>query len=147
MTVPRPAARDAKPEPVEVRVVERAGQVHVAVRSSDPQLNRSLGENLDELVTQLETRGYSAETWRPLSSDSSRTSLTLAAGAATEQVHHGSPGRESFQEPGRGHHGGAGEDASHQQRRGRDEARPQWLEMLEGAVRERGTNPIRSTFA
>lgn len=146
MLFPRQASENRRPEPVEVRVLERAGQVHVAVRSSDPQLNRSLGEGLGELVTKLENRGYATETWRPQGSGAAQTSLAATADAPVQQMQ-SSAGRESFQEPGRGHHGGAGDESSRQQRRGQDEARPQWLEMLEGAVRQRNSNPIRSTFA
>jgi hypothetical protein len=133
-------------EPVEVRVLERAGQVHVAVRSSDPQFNRSLGEGLGELVTNLESRGYATETFRPQSNSAAHTVLTAAADGPVQQTQAGA-GRESFEESGRGHHGEAGDESSRQQqRRGQDQERPQWLEMLEGAVRQRN-NPIRSTFA
>jgi hypothetical protein len=138
MVVPGQGSGERKPEPVEVKVVERAGQVHVAVRSSDPQLSRSLGENLGELVTKLESRGYATETWRP-------TAAAVADAPATQQTQPGA-GHESFQGSGRGHHGGAGEDSSQQQQRRQDEARPEWLEMLEGAIRRRNTNPFRSTF-
>ncbi len=129
-----------------MRVIERAGQVHVALRSSDPQLNRSLGDGLGELVTKLENHGYTTETWRPQNSGAAQTGLAGAVEGPMQQMQSGA-GHESFQESGRGHHGGAGQDSSQQQRRGQDEARPEWLEMLEGAVRQRNTNPIRSTFA
>ncbi len=146
MVVPGQGSGDRRPEPVEVRLVERAGQVHVAVRSSDPQLNRSLGEGLGELVTKLENHGYTTEAWRPQGSGATQTGLAAAADAPVQQMQSGA-GHESFQESGRGHQGGAGEESSRQQRRGQDEARPDWLEMLEGAVRQRNHNPIRSTFA
>lgn len=146
MLVPRQVSEDRRPEPVEVKVLERAGQVHVAVRSADPQLNRSLGEGLGELVANLESRGYAAETWRPQSSGSAHSVLAAAAEGPVQQMQAGG-GRESFQESGRGHYGGAGDESSRQQRRGQQEGRPQWLEMLEGAVRQRNNNPIRSTYA
>jgi hypothetical protein len=46
---------------VELRLVERAGQVHVSVRTPDRELASTLREGLKELVTQLESAGYRAE--------------------------------------------------------------------------------------
>ncbi len=146
MVVPRQVSQDRRPESVEVKVLERAGQVHVAVRSADPQLNRSLGEGLGELVANLESRGYSAETWRPQSQGTAHAALAAVADGPAQQMQAGG-GSESFQESGRGHHGGTGDESSGQQRRGQQDDRPRWLEMLEGAVSQRNDNSTRSTFA
>jgi len=50
---------------VQVRVVERAGEVHVTVRTPDGELARDLRQDLSQLVTRLEQKGYQTETWRP----------------------------------------------------------------------------------
>jgi hypothetical protein len=52
---------------VEVRVTERAGDVHVAVRTADTRLAGELREDLPALATRLEQTGFRAETWRPAS--------------------------------------------------------------------------------
>jgi hypothetical protein len=56
---------DAGQERVELHVTERAGEVHVAVRTADVNLASSLRENLSDLVQRLEHTGFHAETWRP----------------------------------------------------------------------------------
>jgi hypothetical protein len=48
---------------VTLDMVERRGQVHVAVRSEDPGLTTSLRQELPHLVTRLEQSGYAAEPW------------------------------------------------------------------------------------
>jgi len=147
MLVPGQGAGDREPERVEVKVVERAGQVHVAVRSADARLNQSLAENLGELVANLENRGYVTETWRPQGSGA-HAGLTAALSDSQAQPLNPGAGNESAQEFGRGRQDAAGEGSpEQQQRRRQDEARPEWLEMLEGAFRGRNDNPIRSTFA
>jgi hypothetical protein len=50
---------------VEVRVTERDGDVHVAVRTSDTRLAGELREDLPALASRLEQSGFHAETWRP----------------------------------------------------------------------------------
>jgi hypothetical protein len=47
-------------EPVDVRLTERGGTVHVAVHTSDPELAGTLRQNLGELETKLDARGYQA---------------------------------------------------------------------------------------
>ena len=53
------------PEKVEVRLMERAGEVRVAVHTADVDLRRGLGNGLNELVGRLEGTGFQTETWRP----------------------------------------------------------------------------------
>jgi len=50
---------------VEVRLVERGGQVHVAVRTPDVRLADSLRQDLPVLSSRLTEAGYQTETWRP----------------------------------------------------------------------------------
>jgi hypothetical protein len=46
---------------LEVRLTERAGEVHVDVRSADAAFTQDLRGNLHDLVTGLERKGFSAE--------------------------------------------------------------------------------------
>ncbi len=50
---------------VDIQVVERAGKVQVAVRTTDQELTKSLQTNLGELVGRMEEKGYKTETWIP----------------------------------------------------------------------------------
>lgn len=50
---------------VEVQVGEKAGEVRVAVRTADPELNQSLRAELGSLVSRLETAGYRADSFAP----------------------------------------------------------------------------------
>lgn len=51
--------------PVDIKLVERAGEIHVAVRSLDPALTKSLQANVSELAGKLERSGFHAETFIP----------------------------------------------------------------------------------
>lgn len=48
---------------VTLDVSERRGEVHVAVRSHDPELSESLRQELPSLVSRLEQSGYGTERW------------------------------------------------------------------------------------
>ena len=50
---------------VEVRVTERGGDVHVAVRTPDSQLAGDLRDDLPSLAARLEQSGFHATTWQP----------------------------------------------------------------------------------
>jgi hypothetical protein len=71
------AARDIRLEigggdhRVEVRLMERGGEVHVAVRTPDTHLASTLREDLSALSSRLTESGFRTETWHP---DASGTS-------------------------------------------------------------------------
>ena len=48
-----------------MKLVERGGEVHVAVRSADPVLTSDLRARVHDLVGGLEKSGLRAETWQP----------------------------------------------------------------------------------
>ena len=50
---------------VGIQLIERAGSLHVAVRTADQELTKSLQANLGELVGRFETKGYKTESWTP----------------------------------------------------------------------------------
>ena len=76
--------------PVQVRVVERAGELHVDVRTPDPRLNGDLREQLPALTTRLEDSGFQAQVWHPSSEGQHRIESTAMR----------SPSGESGQESG-----------------------------------------------
>ncbi len=65
---------------VEVRMVDRGGSVHLAVRTPDPHLSGALRENLTDLSARLEQTGFRAESWR--TSDGLRRDLETMPGVA-----------------------------------------------------------------
>jgi hypothetical protein len=110
-------------ERVEIRVQEKQGAVQVAVRSSDPALNSSLRGELSNLVTRLESRGYTAETWAPAETGSAPARAS------------GGNFSEPRQQAGQGNTGGGGGQSGDPgpggDQRGRQEQRPRWLEEWE----------------
>lgn len=53
----------AAPQPVDVHVRERGGEVHVAVRGADLSLNQVLRQDLPSLLQRLEEQGFRSEAW------------------------------------------------------------------------------------
>ena len=48
-----------------IHMIERSGELTVAVRSADTQLTDALRGNVDQLSARLNTSGWNAEVWRP----------------------------------------------------------------------------------
>lgn len=92
-----PVAHDIKLElsgagpRVEVRLVERAGEVHVAVRTPDGRLAEAMRDDLPALAARLEQSGFHGNEWR-----------TGAAGGGQRTVEIGRTGgaREFQEDPG-----------------------------------------------
>lgn len=82
---------------VEVRMVERGGDVHVAVRTPDSSLAGTLREDLPALSARLEQTGFHAESWHTGPSASAERLATPEAQAAGQQ----NPQNRSGQEGGR----------------------------------------------
>jgi len=64
---------------VDVKLVDRGGELHVAVRSADPDLTTDLRASVHDLVGDLTKGGFRTETWQP--GDASRHRLDATAGA------------------------------------------------------------------
>jgi len=50
---------------VDVKLVDRGGELHVAVHSADPVLTTDLRSRVHDLIGGLEKSGFRAETWQP----------------------------------------------------------------------------------
>ena len=101
---------------VDIRVTDRAGEVHVSVRTSDEALARSMREDLGGLTGKLAQSGY--ETIAPARRDA----------ASTSTRHGNQDGGESSGGSGqRSSHDGSGRRQQEQQQDGR-QRRPAWLE-------------------
>jgi hypothetical protein len=112
--------------PVQVRLSERAGELHVSVRTPDAGLTRGLRDGLSDLVGHLEHNGYRAESWQPTGNGSS---------SAHDQAHD-SPSHNSSSQQQNG--GGSG-SGSRQQQNARDHQEPEtqtpkWVGELESSL-------------
>jgi hypothetical protein len=100
---------------VDVRIVDREGEVRFAVRTPNGTLLSSLRENLGDLLSRFDQAGYHAESWQPAS------------------------GRAPYQEQGSGsnHNPSAGQQSpgdsreQGQPQQQREDAPPEWLEEFE----------------
>lgn len=103
---------------VAVQLIERGGGVHVAVRTHDADLARSLQNNLSDLVGSLKKDGIGAEIWTPPAAQSQHTDT-------------GNPGSrnggDAFgPESGSQQRGQSGRRGSQERER-----RPQWVDSLD----------------
>jgi len=110
---------------VQVHLSERAGELHVSVRTPDAGLTRGLREGLSDLVGRLEQSGYRAETWRP--ADNASTGQDQGRENPSQQ--HSSQQQNA---------GGSGTD-SRQQQNSRDQQQPgahipEWVGELESSL-------------
>ena len=96
------AVRIATPQApaVDVHLTERAGQLHVAVRTADGGLQTSLRQDLGSLVNSLERSGYRAEAFTPREG-----SLAAAASAQTNSQN----GRQESESGSGGRNGNSGD--------------------------------------
>jgi hypothetical protein len=116
---------------VDIHMVERGGQVHVAVRTADEGLQVSLRQDLGTLVESLERSGFRTESFAP------REGLQQLSTTGTAMN-----SQDSRKEPQYGSGGGSNSgDTSQnsargqQQQRPRDQRAPKWIEEVENQQR------------
>ncbi len=113
LQVPQPGAQN-----VQVRLVQQAGELRVAVHTGDSDLAHGLQQNLSDLVGRLQESGFRTEAWRPgVSAATSGPTFEARATAG------GSQNNQSQYNPG-------GSQQQPGQRR-QNQARPAWVEELE----------------
>ncbi len=112
------AIRIAPPDSpaVDLRIVERAGQVHVDVRTSDTSMQTSLRQDLGTLTNSLQRAGYHAETFTP--------SSTLGRAASSAQT-----SNQDREDPSQNRNGSG--DFSGGKRQQQQKRSGNWLEELE----------------
>ena len=104
---------------VELRVVERSGELQVAVRAANPDLAQGLRQGLSDLVGRLEQSGFHADAWRP-----GATPGTAPAAAERPQTQAG-PQNDNSQSQSHW------SQQDRQQGNHNPSRRPQWVEELE----------------
>jgi hypothetical protein len=103
--------------PVDLRVVERSGQVHVDVRTPDAAMQTSLREDLGTLTSSLQRAGYHAETFIP------STATGRASSAQTGN-------QDDHQDPSQ-NRGGSGDTSGGRRQQQQQKRASNWLEELE----------------
>ena len=104
---------------VDIKLVDRAGSVRVAVRTDDTDLARNLQGGLSDLVQKLEKQGFEAEPWSP--DRSAGITMQPSQGSASGSNHQQQGSRDPRDASQQGHSG--------QQNGGRN--RPRWVAELE----------------
>jgi hypothetical protein len=56
---------DASERAVDVRFVDRGGEVHVSVRTGDTEMAQTLRSGLNDFASRMDHAGIRAEIWRP----------------------------------------------------------------------------------
>jgi hypothetical protein len=107
-------------ESVELRVVEREGELHVAVRTGDADLAHGLRQGLPELVDHLDQGGFRAEAWRPSGVVSAPEPSSQTQSRSSESRNADSQSQPGWSQQERG------------QRDHNQSNRPKWVEELEG---------------
>jgi len=100
-----------------VRFVERAGEVHVSVRTGDADMAQTLRGGLHDLVNRLEDSGIRTQVWQP------------GTDTATSQNDSHHPFADPDGSNGRQHSSG-----SNSQQESRQHNRPRWVEELEDSI-------------
>ena len=119
---------------VQVRLSERAGELHISVRTPDVGLTRGLRDGLPDLMGRLQVNGYRAETWQPGGNGSN-------AGQGRSQDAPANGGSQQRQ-------GGGGQQQpnSQNQQHQQDEHTPQWVREMESSIqRSHSQWPASST--
>ncbi len=102
----------------DVRFVERAGEVHVSVRTSDEGMAQSLRSGLNDFASRLEQGGIKTELWRPNSNSNSDSSSQDQPGRRPHDQ------RNSQRNP----------FASDQEDTQQNSKKPKWVEALELSI-------------
>jgi hypothetical protein len=109
----------AKGENVDIRIVQRAGDLQIAVKSADGDITQGLRHGLSDLSNRLNTSGYDAETWQP----GQHTTTAETAAKAGDSPHHPPSGDSQSHSGWSQQHRG--------QRDNNPSNRPRWIQELE----------------
>jgi hypothetical protein len=101
-------------------VVEREGELHVAVRTGDADLAHGLRQGLPELVDHLDQGGFRTEAWRPSGVVSAPEPPSQAQSRSSDSRNPDSQSQSGWSQQERG------------QRDQNQSNRPKWVEELEG---------------
>jgi hypothetical protein len=109
---------DATERGMDVRFVERGGEVHVAIRTSDSEMAQTLRNGMNDFVGRMEHAGIRAEVWRP-GADASPSQNPQDDARQQPQDQRGSRNQSGMQDR---------EDDS------RNSKKPRWVEAMEDSI-------------
>jgi hypothetical protein len=113
---------------VDIRIVQHAGDLRIAVKSADNDTTQGLRHGLSDLANRLNETGYHAETWRP----GQQATLTESASAS------GDLSNRSSSDGSQSHSGSSSQNRG--QRDNNPSNRPRWIQELESNL-GRGAEP------
>lgn len=113
---------DAAERAIDVRFVERGGEIHVSVRTGDLEAAQALRSGLNDFVGRMDHAGIRTEVWRP------------GADASSSQSDSQNQGSDPRDQRGSGRHSSGAQDREEQQRSNK----PKWVEALENATSHAG---------
>jgi len=110
---------DSTDQGTAVRFVERAGEIHVSVRTGDVEIAQSLRGGLNDLVNRLEDGGIRTEVWQP--------------GTGSNGEFSQSDSHQPFADPD-GSNGRQYSSGSNSEQESKQQNKPRWVEELEGSI-------------
>ncbi len=110
---------DSTGQDTAVRFVERAGEVHVSVRTGDTEMAQTLRGGLNDLVNRLDNGGIRTEVWQP--------------GAGSNGAFSQNDSHQSFTDPD-GSNGRQYSSGSNAEQESKQQNKPRWVEELEGSI-------------
>jgi hypothetical protein len=118
--------------PVEVRLMERSGELRVAVKSADAELSQTVRAGLSELVERLGERGFDAEVWRPAAGPQG------AAGDAGANGNTRHPGTSDDRRSADQNGARDNRDSRHPEQQNQRGEQPKWVDEIETGFRSTG---------
>jgi hypothetical protein len=83
---------------VEVRLTDRAGDIHVAVRTPDARLSDAMRADLPALAAKLEQSGFRTDAWQPGATGERRALETGAGNASQDSQEHSGQNQQQKQD-------------------------------------------------
>jgi hypothetical protein len=112
---------------VDVRLMDRGGELHVSVKSGDVNLAQNLQDHMPELTSRLEQQQFQTEVWIPKLADNGKSEMSGT--------------RDFSSNPNNNSHTS---DHSDQQGKRQQQYKPDWVDVLENSTR--GTGKIDQTW-
>lgn len=98
---------------VDVRLIDRGGELHVSVKSADPALTQSLQDHLPDLTARLDKQHMQSEVWVPKTPEPTKADAGSTNGSLSD------PNARSYSGNSDG------------RKDGRQQERPDWVDALE----------------
>ena len=110
---------DASEHAVDVRFVDRGGEIHVSVRTGDAETAQTLRSGLNDFVSRMDNAGMRAEVWRP------------GAGASSPENNSQNQSSDPRDQRGSGRNPSGSQDS--EEDNSQRSNKPKWVEALEKA--------------